>query len=136
MAFDGWLLKLGNDKFPHKWIYKESYKVTPNRRQDLDPTRDEEGYLHRNTVSHDVSTISFSTKPMWNNDMADCMSFLRNHYTNSKEKKVNATYYCPDTDSYKTGEFYVPDIEFNMDLVNESEKRILYLGTTLEFIEY
>lgn len=136
MAFNGSLLSLGGSDFPLKYVFKESYKVTPNRRQDLDPYRDANGLLHRNTLSHTATTISLQTKPMWNSDMASLMSFIRGKYTNSQEKKLSITYYCPDIDSYKTGNFYVPDIEFNMDLVDTAKKRVLYYSTTLEFIEY
>lgn len=136
MAFDGYLLKLSGDTLPLKYIYKESYKVTPNRRQDLDPKRDETGKLHRNTLSHTASTIEFTTKPMWNNEMAALMSFIRSRYTNTSEKKVSVKYYCPDTNSYKTGNFYVPDLEFSMNYVDSKKNMILYNSMTIEFIEY
>lgn len=136
MAFDGYLIKSGSDKFPLKYVYKESYKITPNRRQDLDPYRDANGLLHRNTLSHTASTIQFQTKPMWNDDFETVMSWLRSHYSNSQEKKISLTYYSPDTNSYKNGNFYVPDIEMTMDLVDTTNNKVLYLSTTLEFIEY
>ena len=136
MAFNGSLLKSGDDEFPLTHIYKESYKVTPNRRQDLDPYRDANGKLHRNTLSHTATTITFETKPMWNNQFETVMSWLRSHYSNSSEKKIPLTYYSPDTNSYKTGNFYVPDVEMNMDLVDTVNHKIFYLSTTLEFIEY
>lgn len=136
MAFNGSLLKLSGDNLPLRYIFKESYKVNPNRRQDLDPKRVETGRLKRNVLSHTATTISFQTKPMWNDEMAKFMLFIRSRYINTSEKKLSITYYCPDIDSYRTGEFYVPDIEFNMDLVDTAEKRILYLSTTIEFIEY
>ena len=136
MAFNGTLLSLGGKNFPLKYIYKESYKVAPNRRQDLDPYRDANGFLHRNTLAHTATTISFDTKPMYNKDMAELMAFIRSSYSNELEKKVSVTYYCPDLDSYKTGNFYIPDIEFNMDLVDVKKKTVLYYSTTIELIEY
>lgn len=136
MAFNGYLIKSGDDTFPLRYVYKESYKVTPNRRQDLDPYRDANGKLHRNTLSHTASTIEFQTRPMWNNEFEAVMSWLRSHYSNSQEKKISLTYYCPDINGYKTGNFYVPDIEMTMDLVDTVHNKIFYLSTTLEFIEY
>lgn len=136
MAFNGDLLKFGNDTFPLKYVFKESYKVTPNRRQDLDPYRDGNGVLRRNTLSHTATTIQFQTRPMWNDEFEQLMSFLRSHYNNSREKKLSITYYSPDINSYKTGDFHVPDVEMTMDLVDTSNKKIFYLSTTLEFIEY
>lgn len=136
MAFNGSLLKFSGDNFPLKYVFKESYKVTPNRRQDLDPYRDGNGLLHRNTLSHTATTIEFQTKPMWNSEFEQMMSFIRNHYTNTQEKKLSITYYSPDINDYKTGNFYVPDVEINMDLVDTVKNKIMYLSTTLEFIEY
>lgn len=136
MAFNGSLISLGGNNFPLKYVFKESYKVTPNRRQDLDPYRDANGNLHRNVLSHTATTITFQTKPMWNTDFEAMMSFIRNRYTNVAEKKLSITYYSPDTDSYKTGNFYMPDMEFNMNMVDTYNNRILYNSMTLEFIEY
>lgn len=136
MAFDGTLLRFSGANFPLKYIYKESYKVTPNRRQDLDPYRDANGVLHRNTLQHTATTISFETKPMWNNEFDQMMAFIRNHYTNSLEKKLRITYYSPDTGGYHEGDFYLPDFELNIDLVDTTRNKMLYLSTTFEFIEY
>lgn len=136
MAFNGSLIKLSGDNFPLQYVFKESYKVTPNRRQDLDPYRDANGLLHRNTLSHTATTITFQTKPMWNDEFDTMMSFIRTRYTNSLEKKLHITYFSPDINDYKTGYFYVPDVEYNMDLVDTTRRKIFYLSTTLEFIEY
>ena len=136
MAFTGSLLKSGNVEFPVQHIYKESNKLVPNRRQDLDPYRDTNGKLHRNTLSHTASTIEFQTKPMWNNEFETVMAWLRNHYSIASEKKISLTYYCPDTNSYSTGNFYVPDIEITMNYVDTVNNNILYESSTLEFIEY
>lgn len=136
MAFDGYLLKMGADIFPLSFVYKESYKVAPNRRQDLDSGRNANGVLNRNVLDHMPSTISFQAKPMYNRDLNKMMSFIRSHYMVEKEKKLTLEYYCPDIDSYKTGEFYVPDIEFTINMVDVEKKEILYNGFTLEFIEY
>lgn len=136
MAFNGYLIKMGADVFPLSFVYKNSYSITPNRRQDVDPTRNANGVLERNVLDHMPSTISFQTKPMYNNDLNELMTFIRNHYSVEKEKKVVLEYYCPDIDDYKTGEFYLPDISFPIDMVDTENKRILYREFQLEFIEY
>lgn len=136
MAFNGYLLKMGADIFPLSFVYKESYKVAPSRRQDLDSGRNANGVLERNVLDHMPSTISFNAKPMWNTELNTMMSFIRSHYIVEKEKKVILEYYCPDIDDYKTGEFYVPDIEYTINMVDTEKKAILYNGFTLEFIEY
>lgn len=136
MAFNGYLLKMGADIFPLSFVYKESYKVAPNRMQDLDSGRNANGVLERNVLDHMPSTISFQTKPMWNEELDEMMSFIRSHYSVEKEKKVVLEYFCPDINGYKTGEFYVPDIEYPINMVDLENNRILYNGFSLEFIEY
>lgn len=136
MAFNGYLLKMGADIFPLSFVYKESYKVAPNRRQDLDSNRNANGILERNVLDHMPSTISFQAKPMYNNDLDKMMKFIREHFIVEKERKLLLTYYCPDINDYKEGEFYMPDIEFVMNMVDIEQNRILYNGFQLEFIEY
>lgn len=136
MAFEGYLLKIGDDIFPLSYVFKDSYRIIPNRRQDLDPFRNANGELQRNVVDHTVTTITFQTKPMQNNKLAEMMKFIRDRYINEKEKKVSLTYYCPDLDNYNSGSFYLPDIEFPINYVDIENKRIDYDSFTLEFIEY
>lgn len=136
MAFNGYLLKMGGDIFPLSFVYKESYKVTPNRRQDLDSGRNANGVLQRNVLDHMPSTISFQAKPMHNDELDEMMSFIRSHYAVEKEKKVILEYFCPDINGYKTGEFYVPDIEYVINRVDLKKNKIFYNGFQLEFIEY
>ena len=118
MAFDGYLLKMGADEFPLSFVFKESYKVVPNRRQDLDSGRNANGILERTVLDHTASTISFQTKAMWNDELDEMMSFIREHYSIEKEKKIVLKYFCPDINKYKTGEFYVPDIEYSINMVD------------------
>ena len=136
MAFKGYLIKMGVDVFPLSFVYKSSYSITPNRRQDIDSTRNANGVLQRNVLEHTATTISFQTKPMYNNELNELMSFIRNHYSVEREKKVVLEYYCPDIDDYKVGEFYIPDISYPIDMVDVENNRILYREFQLEFIEY
>lgn len=141
MAFSNYLIKIGKSssdltKFPLKYMQAKSYKVNPHRRQDLDPYRNANGVLKRNTLSHDPTTISFVTSPMWNDDMAAMMALIRGSYSVNKERKLYVKYFAPDTNDYDTGWFYIPDIEFEMNYVDESKHRILYNPTTIELIEY
>jgi hypothetical protein len=73
---------------------------------------------------------------MWNTDMAKFMKLIRDSYAVSKERKLYVNYFSPDTNGYDSGWFYVPDVEYEIDLVNERTDRLLYYPTTIEFIEY
>ena len=76
MAFNGTLLKIGGDVFPMEWIEYDTYKVTPNRRQDVNPFRNANGVLQRNVVDHAPTTIDFNLRSMYNKDVASAMSFI------------------------------------------------------------
>lgn len=136
MSFNGNLLSLGGTQFPLNYIYKESYTITPNRRLDLDSTRTTTGVLNRNVLSHTATTISFQTKPLDNEEMAEMWSFIRNAYTDEDAKKVRVVYYSPELDSYESGTFYIPDVEFPIYSVDTDNSTILYKSQTIELIEY
>ena len=80
MAFNGTLLTMGGEKFPTKWIYKESYHVTPHV-LDLDSTRDVNGILQRNVLDHKSCTVSFQTKPMYFDEYEQMWAFIRSKYS-------------------------------------------------------
>lgn len=140
MSFNGSLLSFSTDNgqtwtnFPLDYVFKESYTVAPNRRQDLDSTRNANGVLKRNVLKHTASTITLQTRPMTNKDMARMMSKITSNYVKTKERKLYVKYYCPDTDSYSTGSFYVADIEYPIMRIDGNV--IYYNSTTLDLVEY
>lgn len=136
MAFNGSLIKINSDEFPLHCIIWESYEVTPNRRQDLDSTRNANGYLMRNVLDHTATTIQMDTKPLTNDKLAEMMRFITTRYTDAREKKVQLTYYCPDIDDYKTGLFYIPDVQYPIKKIDVDTKTIWYKSFTIKFIEY
>ena len=141
MAFNGYLIKLGGStgvELPMKYIKYETYKITPNQRLDLDTTRDTTGMLHRNVLSHTAMKVEFETIPMDNYNVAALMTLLRNSFSDNQARKVTLDYYDVETDSYKTGTFYMPDIQWtirNVDLTGDFGV-INYNGARLAFIEY
>ena len=140
MAFNGKLLQLktGADyvDFPLKYIKAESYKVTPDQRLEQSAGRTSSGKLVRTTLSHTASKIDFNTVPLTNADVNDINTKLSNAYTDSLERKLKVKYYDPTTDSYKYGDFYVPDVDYEIlriDLVNNI---IHYNSVRFALIEY
>lgn len=136
--YQGYLFKLGGDVFPVKYIIASTYKVSPNKRQDLNSTRTATGVLDRHVLNHMPSTVEFQISG--DNDTLNdvsleaCMSFIRSHYTVAKERKVKATFFCPDTNDYKTEDMYMPDIDFPIYKADESH--VYYDDVTLKFIGY
>ena len=132
--YEGYLLRIGGSVLPMEYILEKTYKINPNRRQDLDPFRDANGVLHRNVIAHRPSTVQVQIRRPTNVIMDNVNSILQANYINEAERKVILTYYCPDIKGYQSGEFYIPNIEYTIDHINGN---VVYYGElTLEFIEY
>lgn len=140
MAFNGKLVELKTGanyvEFPLKYMRAESYKVTPNQRMEVSANRATTGVLHRNTVAHTASKIEFNTPQLTNSDMNAIHTMLTNAYTDSLQRKLDLRYYDPSSDSYKTGTFYVPDIDYDINRIERTPKIIHYNETRFAFIEY
>ena len=137
MAFSGYLIKLGGSngtEFPLKYVKLEGYTITPNQRMETEAKRAVTGLLHRNTVAHTASKIEFTTPNMTNLDVDAMMTLFRNAWTNTIERKLTLYYYEMETDSYKTGDFYMPDIKFEIDHIDGN--LIYYKECRVAFIEY
>lgn len=139
MAFNGYLLKLGGASgtvFPMKYIKIEGYDITPNQRMESEAKRTITGNLQRTTVSHTASKIEFNTPKMTNLDVDAMMSLFRSKWTNKRERKINLQYYDMETNSYKTGSFYMPDIKFPIERIDLETNLVYYGETRIAFIEY
>lgn len=113
MAYSGFLIKVGNYKIPaNKYIAASSYTVTRNV-QDLDSYRDANGELHRTALEHYVHKVEFETPALLTNtDIAELFSSIRKNYVNEAERKVLATVYVPEFDTYESQYMYMSDPSF------------------------
>ena len=139
MAFNGYLLKLGGSSgtvFPMQYIKLEGYDITPNQRMESEAKRAITGLLHRTTVEHTSSKIEFNTPKMTNREVNAMMNIIRSAWTSSLERKLSVQYYDMETDSYKTGTFYMPDIKFPIERIDTSTNTVYYGETRIAFIEY
>lgn len=140
MSFNGYLIKLiatNNTKteLPIKYIRYDTYKCERNT-MDLDPTRSLDGVLHRNPLSHTAYKVEFETVSMDSTQLQAFLSIIRAKYRNKLAKDVMMEYYEPESDSYKTGHFYVPDISFQIRNVDSANNKINYSQIRIAFIEY
>lgn len=139
MAFTGYLIKVGSTpvEIPTRYIEGSSYKVTPNQRMEWSAERDVTGELHRETVPNKPPKIEFETiEWLTNTDVANLMSILSNAYIDEQERKLPVTYYDPETDTYKTHNCYVPDIDFAISTINTTSNVIRYEKLRIAFIGY
>ena len=134
MAYQGYLIKIDDWEIPRSWMKAETYSVLRSG-QDLDSYRDADGKLHRNALEHFLTKVEFEVPALkTNTEVAKFMKNIQDRYINKTEKKVNATVYIPETDSYETHEMYVPDITFQMYYADN--KIIQYNSFRMAFIEY
>lgn len=134
MAYEGYLLKFGNTELPNRFIKYNTFLSTPCQRQDLDSYEDADGYLHRTVLEHTRTKIEWNTPPMRRADKNEMMNIFQSAYENEAERKVSVTYYDDESDSYKTGTFYMPDIQFTYYSATDTD--ILYDSNRISIIEY
>lgn len=134
MAYNGYLLKLGGTQLPLKYIKHGTYKATPSQMIDLDPYRDADGYMHRGVLAHDPAKIEWETPYLNTSLMQSLLALLKNAMSDTTERKLSVEYYDDYNNSYRTGDFYLPDIVFVPYVVSSAE--ILYTPTRIALIEY
>ena len=139
MAYNGYLIKIGGSSgtvLPFKYIRAESYKITPNQRLELSATRAVTGKLVRNTASHTATKIEFETPYLNNKERKALNDLISGSFTNAQERKLSIQYYDDESDSYKTADVYVPDVDYRIYKVDNINNIVYYLPVRYAFIEY
>lgn len=134
MAYQGYLIKVGNYTIPHKYIKASSYNATLII-QDLDSYRDANGILHRTALSHKANKIEFETPAMLTDaQMSDFLSNIQANYAVAEERKVSAKIYVPELNDYLIEDMYMPDPQFSIyGIFNDV---IFYNPVRIAFIAY
>lgn len=109
MAYSGFLLKIGDYTFPHKYIRADSYSAYDNT-QHIDPWADSDGYEHLNAVLLKAIKVEFETPAMLTNtQLAEIMQNISANYIKEKDRTVMVTAYIPFIDDYVTQVAYLAD---------------------------
>lgn len=110
MAYQGWLVKVGNYIIPaNKFIKAESYSAYVNM-QDLDPWTDANGYVHRNAVELKAAKVEFETPAMLTNaQFSELMRNIQANYTIPRARQLILTAYIPEYDNYVIQTAYMAD---------------------------
>lgn len=136
MAYQGYLIKIGNYIVPFKYIKFDSYSALLST-TDLDSYRDADGKLHRNALSHKPSKAEWETPAMLDNEQfADLMRNIRNQYISAVEKNATVTMYIPEIDDYVTQEMYLPDVTVSIYRHNKDTGKLQYNSIRFAFIGY
>lgn len=130
--YKGYLLKFGNTKFPNG--YFAEYSSTPDQRIDTDAERDDNGNLQRTTLPTGKTSITFSTHILHLDEKINMQNIINSAIVNTAQRKCYVTYWNDEINSYDSGYFYIPDIEFSV--MDAGKIDILYNPISIELIEY
>lgn len=110
MAYNGFLLKIGNYEISaKKYIAANTYSAYVNM-QDVDAYTDANGYIHREAVDLKALKVEFETPAMLTNkELSDFLANIRRNYIVPKERRVQITAYIPEYDDYVTQVGYMAD---------------------------
>lgn len=120
---------------PHGMIRYETYQITPDQMLDLDTFRSETGLLIRNVLSHSATKIEFNTPVTTSTKWNAVLNIIKTGYVDGKARRLRLRYYDPETDDYKAGWFYRPDIQYTIRNI-ETDGTINYDEIRVAFIEY
>lgn len=126
MAYAGYLLKIGSVQLPDRYVC--NYKITPDRRTDKDSYTDGNGKLVRGILPHKRNGFTFNTGIITDKDIPYLASIF------DGRDNISVTYWHPTSQSYKTGNFYVPDME--LEVLMTIGLLVYYRPIQLEMIEY
>lgn len=134
MAYQGYLVKVGDYTIPYKFIKAETY-VGYRNVQDLDSYQDADGGLHRNALSHVRCKAEFETPPnLTSTEFAELMENIKSNYIIELERKANVTIFVPEINDYITQDMYIPEVSPPID--SELNSELIYKETRLAFIGY
>ena len=134
MAYQGYLLKIGGNIIPLKYMRASTYQALRSG-QDLDSYRDADGELHRTALEHFLYKVEFETPPLMTDvEMTKFLRLIQSQYIDVTETKVHMELYVPELNAYVEQDAYVPDIPFTIYYA-DSEK-VQYEQTRVAFIGY
>ena len=121
--------------FPNQYIQFDSYSSNPKQREEIKAYRDDNTReLYRVTAEGKKSKITFTVRPL---NLAQKMAFQSFFYDNEVDhvqRKIQIKYWDDDSNTYSTGYFYRPNMEFPINHITADD--IKYKEFKMELIEY
>lgn len=142
MGYDGNLLYIISREgkllpFPEDYIFKESYNITPNQKQDINSKLSADYVLKRRVAAHRRSKIEFNTIPELNNDeMYTLLELFLDNVLNESEENVRIRYFNAKKNDYEEGVFYLPDINYVIKRTDHIQNKVIYATCRFALIEY
>ena len=136
--FKGYLIKFGTQILPNEFMLTEGWSAIPNQRTELDAYRDANNLLHRETSTNFKSKITLTIDGLELKDKIRFQQIINSGMVNTTERKVDVTYWNDETNEYvqsPTG-FYIPDITWKIERIDEETSNIFYKSFNITLIEY
>lgn len=136
--FRGYLLKFGNVELPNSYLLmSDENQSTPNQREEVKAYRDEYSRaLHRVTATGKKTKQTFKIRSLKDTELASLKAVMENSLVNAAERKYHITYWNDEDLTYKTGNFYVPDITYTRSRIDEANNILYYAPFTITIVEY
>ena len=113
----------------------DTYKCTPDQRQDVDSYRDLNQDLHRNVSPHYKSIVQFSTRAgLSETSLRTLIDLIQNNFSDTHERKAHIEYFNTDTGGYSSGDFYM--VQPNYQIIRVEGNEVFYNTMEIKFIEY
>ena len=127
------------DLFPLAYMQEGTYKTNPNQREEIKAYRDDNTRdLTRVTAEGKKTTIEFKLRSVWLEEKMYIQAWFHNAEANTQEaheqRKVQLEFWDEEENAYKTGYFYRPNLEFEIDKTEGYE--IKYKPLTIKLVEY
>lgn len=136
--FKGYLLRaVATDTIlSGEFIETATWKTTPNQREEIKAIRDDNTRdLFRITAEGKKSIFQFDTVDGMNLEQKMAFQkFFTDAESNVEERKIQLEYWNDEDNSYKTGYFYRPNMEFTIQEYTNSD--IIYGSMNFQFVEY
>lgn len=138
MAFEGWLLKFGNVILPNSFLLSEGWKSIPNQRLEVNAYRNANMLLIRETSPNFKTKITITVKGMNLEEKKAFQNVINRAMISSRERKIDLTYWNDETNEYVHGAtgFYIPDITYVVENIDEDKPDIMYKSFSITMIEY
>ncbi len=122
--------------FPNRYIALDTWSSTPNQREEIKAYRDDNTRdLTRVTAQGKKSKFSFKTrKKLHLNEKKEIQQFFTSSEVDANQRKIQLTFWNDESNSYKTGYFYRPNMEFKIYKITDDD--IIYDEMSFELIEY
>lgn len=142
MGYDGNLLYIISREgkripFPEDYIFKESYNITPNQKQDINSKLAANYVLKRRVAKHRRSKVEWNLIPEIDNDeLYGLQQLFLNNILNVDEENVRLRYFNPKKNDYDEGVFYSPDVTYVIKRTIPEQQKVIYASARFAAIEY